>query len=164
MKGLNPPGALRPWATLAIACASAVVVAVVLATPAFAVRSQEPLSDDSVQATVDPATGRLRDMVLEDARSFSPEIQRMFDRSVEDLEPVLLPGGILMMELPETFMEAMVVTSMPNGSLATLCAPLQSMPALAADPGTPAILLPVWASLPAANPIQAAGASGLEDR
>jgi hypothetical protein len=103
-------------------------------------------------------------MSVEDARSLSADMQRMFDRSPEMLQPLQLLGGMLMVELPETYMEVTIVQALSNGTHATFCAPEREVPAFAVDPAVPAILLPIWANVPAATPIQAAGSSGLEEK
>lgn len=154
--------ALRPWALLAVACATVAFLAAAIASPALAARTPEPLQDDALQTTVDPAGGRNRDTV-EDSWSLSNDMQRMFDRSPETLEPVHLFGGVLMVELPETYMEATIVQALSNGALVTFCAPEREIPSLAADPAIPAILLPIWAAAPAVATVPEAGSSGLEE-
>lgn len=153
----NRPRVLRGFTCAAIALALAT-----LSQPVGAARTPDPVPDDAMQASIDPATGRLGAVSGEDARSLSADMGRLFDRSPEMLSPIELSGGMLMVELPESYMEALVVERTQNGTYVSYCAPEREIPAVVADPGTPAILLPVWASLPRAN--MAAGSSGLEEK
>jgi hypothetical protein len=135
------------------ACASIALVLATLSQPARAARTPEPLSDDAMQASIDPATGRLARMSAEDARSLAADMARTFDRSPETLAALQQPDGTLM-----------IIERAPGGSYVTFCAPEREIPAVVTDPGVPSILLPVWATLPRANLTQPAGFSGLEEK
>lgn len=155
--------ASRPWALPGLACAMLAILVMAVAAPVQAARTPELPADDAVQASIDPATGRLRDMSAEDARSLSTAMQRMFDRSTEALDPYEFPNGMLMIELPEGYMEATIVQVQPDGSQLTFCAPQRDAAAFMFDPAMPSILLPVWATRPATPHAHAVGFADLPE-
>ncbi len=90
------------------------------------------------RAFIDPQTGQLRQPTPEDLTAWTKAAREEFSRAVESLQPTVLPDGTLMLDLQGLFMQDLVVTRNPDGSLSTQCVPdWEKEVALAAPPPPP---------------------------
>ena len=110
------PGAL-------IVRAATVCVALGVAGIAWAQKSPAPAPPtDDVQSitvggqtvSIDPRTGRLRPPTTEEARAIAQALLRDYDRSIGRLNVLQHDDGMLSVELPESYMDVMVLTMLPG--------------------------------------------------
>ena len=91
-----------------------------------------------LRAFIDPQTGQLRRPTPEELAAWTKAAREEFSRAVDSLQPTTLPDGTLMLDLQGLFMQDLVVTRRPDGSLSTQCVPDSERGiALAAPPPPP---------------------------
>ncbi len=91
------------------------------------------------KAAVDPQTKKLRAPTRDEAAALDEGAR---GPAVESVRTVQLPGGTVMAELPEEFMDATVVRLNPDGTVAATCLRgAAAAAALAAKPVEPAPVL-----------------------
>lgn len=73
------------------------------------------------QVSVDPATGRLRPPTPEEAQLLAEQLQHFLDHDPEGLQVVQLPDGTYMMDLQDTFQDAVMATKDHKGKVSLHC-------------------------------------------
>jgi hypothetical protein len=76
-----------------------------------------------LRAFIDPQTGQLRQPTPEELATWTKAAREELSRAVESLQPTVLPDGTLALDLQGLFMQDLVVTRRPDGSLSTQCVP-----------------------------------------
>ena len=76
-----------------------------------------------LRAFIDPQTGQLRQPTPEELAVWTKAAREEFSRAVESLQPTVLSDGTIALDLQGLFMQDLVVTRRPDGSLSTQCVP-----------------------------------------
>lgn len=76
-----------------------------------------------LRAFIDPQTGQLRQPTPEELAAWTKAARKEFSRAVESLQPTILSDGTIALDLQGLFMQDLVVTRRPDGSLSTQCVP-----------------------------------------
>jgi hypothetical protein len=70
---------------------------------------------------IDPQTHKLRQLSPEEAQALSEDLKNYVTKTPGDLQVYQFQDGTLAVELPEEYMDSMVVTRNADGSLSTEC-------------------------------------------
>jgi len=89
--------------------------------PATRADQQVTRNVGGVQVKIDPATGRMQQPTAQEAALLAISLQRMLGREAEDLVPVQLPDGTIVIDLQDTFQEAVMATVSPKGKVTMRC-------------------------------------------
>jgi hypothetical protein len=73
------------------------------------------------KAAIDPATKQLRQLTSEEAKALSEELKKFVSDKAGEVKIFKFANGTIAAELPEEFMDSIVVTRNPDGSLSTEC-------------------------------------------
>ncbi len=92
-------------------------------TAAAACPADDRVGGSGFRAFIDPQTGQLRQPTPEELAVWTKTAREEFSRAVESLQPTVLPDGTVALDLQGLFMQDLVVTRRPDGSLSTQCVP-----------------------------------------
>jgi len=70
---------------------------------------------------IDPQTKKLRQLTSEEAQALSEDLKNYLPKAQGDLPVYQFQNGMLAVELPEEYMDSIVVTRNPDGTLTTEC-------------------------------------------
>jgi hypothetical protein len=70
---------------------------------------------------IDPQTKKLRQLTPEESQALSEDLKNFVAKVPGDLKIYQFQNGMLAVELPEEYMDSIVVTRNPNGTLSTEC-------------------------------------------
>lgn len=73
------------------------------------------------QAVVDPQTGRLKQPTQDEAKALADAMKKFHSRSTEKLKIKYMADGAIMAELPDEYMDIMVVRIDPDGGKTVGC-------------------------------------------
>ena len=97
----------------------AIFSVLLLAASTATAQTAQANTDSAQQVSVDPQTHKLRAPTNEESKKLSEGMN--FNRVPEAVQVTRLPNGTNMAELPEEYMDAMVVTKAPDGTLHLQC-------------------------------------------
>jgi hypothetical protein len=74
-----------------------------------------------VQVTIDPTTGRMQPPTAEESAKLAAALQTMLSHDSDGLEPVQLPDGTIIIDLQDTFQEAVMASVSAKGKVTLRC-------------------------------------------
>ncbi|HKQ96352.1 MAG TPA: hypothetical protein VJV75_00610 [Candidatus Polarisedimenticolia bacterium] len=74
-----------------------------------------------VQVKVDPTTGRMQQPTAAEAQMLAASLSHMLSHEGEGLTPVQLPDGTIVIDLQDTFQEAVMASVNPKGKVTLRC-------------------------------------------
>jgi len=89
-------------------------------------QAARPAAAAGIRASIDPATGQLREPTAEEAKALS---RGAAARSRKDLEAVVHPNGMTSVDLKDAFLMDILLRRNADGSLWLECAPDPKVPA-----------------------------------
>jgi len=89
-------------------------------TPAPRTDQQVTRMVGGVQVKIDPTTGRMQQPTAAEAQMLAASLSHMLSHESEGLEPVQLPDGTIIIDLQDTFQEAVMASVNPKGGKVTL--------------------------------------------
>ena len=85
-------------------------------------KKEEPtVSVSGQKVAIDPQTKKLRQLTPEESQALSEDLKNYFGKTPGELKIYQYPNGMLAAELPEEYMDSMVVKRNPDGTLTTEC-------------------------------------------
>jgi hypothetical protein len=90
-------------------------------TPAPGTDQKVVRSVGGVQVTIDPKTGRMQPPTAEEAAKLAAALQTMLSHEADDLTPVQLPDGTIVIDLQDTFQEAVMASVNARGRVTMRC-------------------------------------------
>ena len=73
------------------------------------------------KVAIDPETKKIRELTPEEAKALSEDLKNFVAKQPGELKVYQYPNGMLAVELPEEYMDSMVVKRNPDGTLSTEC-------------------------------------------
>jgi hypothetical protein len=106
--------------------------------PAAACPADDRVGGAGFRAFIDPQTGQIRQPTPEELAVWTKAAREEFSRAVESLRPTVLSDGTIALDLQGLFMQDLVVTRRPDGSLSMQCVPDSEREIAIAAPPPPA--------------------------
>lgn len=90
-------------------------------TPTAGTDQQVTRRVGGVQVKIDPTTGRMQQPTPEEAQKLAAALSHMLSHEADDLSPVQLPDGTIVIDLQDTYQEAVMASVSPKGKVTVRC-------------------------------------------